>query len=507
MQDLRKTLALALLGVVGLLAVQVHAAGNLTVVQRQDPSNWDPVDTFLIAWGSIASNIYDGLIRRDENLNLQPGLAQSWEVLDDGLRIRFVLREGVMFHNGEPFNADAVKYTFDRLLGEVGAKGPQRSNYTSIEKVDVIDEYTVDMFLNKPDPVMLTKLSGYGAMIVPPAYIADKGEEYFDMNPVGTGPFKFESYTQNVELKLSANPDYFDGAPLLDGLTFRFIREDSTRLAELQSGGADVVSNVAFSAIPTVESGDFGRIESVSGPTIYSYALKTEEGSVTADVRVRRALNMAIDKPALIEAFLAGRAKPISSLQGELSFGYDPSLEGYPFDPEAAMVLLKEAGVKPGTLLTIDYRTGNATFNEVTQAITGFLSAVGFQVKLNPLEDAVFLNEIVPKGRTNELFQFNWGGWTFDFDNTAYLTYHDGEKWNPYGTSPEMNSLLEEQRLIADVVEREKVLQQIARLAHEQAYNIPIYVEDTVYAVSNRVSKFVSAPDNRMRYLTTTVAE
>ena len=507
MKHIRKILTVALLAVAGLMPMLASADGNLRVVQTQDPSNWDPVDTFLIAWGAVASNIYDGLVRRDENLELQPGLAESWEVLDDGLRIRFVLREGVKFHNGEPFNADAVKYTFDRLLGEVGSTGPQRSNYTSIEKVEVVDENTVDMILNKPDPVMLTKLSGYGAMIVPPAYIEEKGEEFFDMNPVGTGPFKFDSYTQNVELKLSANADYFEGAPQLDGLTFRFIREDATRLAELQSGGADVVANVAFSAIPTIESGDYARIQSVSGPTIYSFALKTREDAITSDVRVRRALNMAIDKAAIIEAFLAGRAKPISSLQGELSFGYDPSLEGYPYDPEAAMALLKEAGVQPGTLLTIDYRTGNATFNEVTQAITGFLSAVGFQVKLNPLEDAVFLNDIVPNGRTNEMFQFNWGGWTFDFDNTAYLTYHDGEKWNPYGTSAEMNRLLEEQRLIADVDEREKVLQQIARLAHEEAYNIPLYVEDTVYAVSNRVGEFVAAPDNRMRYLTTTVDE
>lgn len=110
------------------------------------------------------------------------------------------------FHNGEPFNAEAVKFTFDRLLGDEGAKGPQRSNYTAIASVDIVDENTVDMKLKSPDPVLLTKLAGYGAMIVPPKYIKEKGEDNFNLNPVGTGAFKFVSYAPKVNIKLEANP-------------------------------------------------------------------------------------------------------------------------------------------------------------------------------------------------------------------------------------------------------------------------------------------------------------
>ncbi|GAD56315.1 ABC transporter substrate-binding protein [Limimaricola cinnabarinus] len=254
MTDLKsRLLVAALAATTALTAAPAIAEGTLTVAQRQDPANWDPVDTFLVAWGAVASNIYDGLVRRDENLDLQPGLAESWEVLDEGMRIRFQLREGVQFHNGEPFDAEAVKYTFDRLLGEVGGAGPQQSNYTTIESVEIVDETTVDFHMAQPDPVILTKLSGYGAMIVPPQYIEDNGQEHFDMNPVGTGPFKFVSYEQGARIELQANEDYFEGAPELDGLVFRFIREDATRLAELQSGGVDLVSDVAFSAVPTIE--------------------------------------------------------------------------------------------------------------------------------------------------------------------------------------------------------------------------------------------------------------
>ena len=327
------------------------------------------------------------------------------------------------------------------------------------------------------------------------------------MHPVGTGPFKFVSYDQGEKLVLEANADYFGGAPKLDGLIYRFIREDSTRLAELQSGGVDVVHDIAFSAIPTVEAASNASIVSVPGPTIQSVQFKPVGDVVTADVRVRQALNMAVDRQALIDAFLAGRGSPIASLQGKLSFGYDAALEPYPYDPEGAKALLAEAGVATGTQVTIDYRADNSTFAEVAQALTGFFSNVGIQANLKPIEDAVFLNEIVPQGRTDEMFQFAWGGWTFDFDNTAYLVYHSGEKWNPYGTSDEMDALLEKQRESADQGERADILKQVAQMAHDDAYHIPLYNEDTVYAVSNRVENFVAAPDKRVRYEMTSVTD
>lgn len=475
------------------------AEGVLTVAQRQDPGSWDPIDTFLVAWGAVASNIYDGLVLRDENLELKPGLAEKWEVAEDGKKIRFHLRQNVKFHNGEAFNADAVVFTFERLLGEEGSKGPQRSNYTTIEKVEKIDEHTVDFHLNTVDPVLLTKLAGYGAMIVPPGYIREKGDEHFNLNPVGTGPFKFKGYTQGERFELEANPEYFAGAPRLDGLVYRFIKEDATRLAELQAGRVDVVHDIAISALPTVEQSSFAKIVAVDGPSIQSVQFNVKNG-ITNDVRVRRALNMAVDKQAIIDALLAGYGKPIASLQGALSFGYDEALAGYAYDPEGAKKLLEEAGVKPGSKIAINYRSSNSTFNEVALALAGFFSEIGIEADLKPYEDAVFLNDIVPQGKTDELFQFGWGGWTFDFDNTAYLVYHSGEKWNPYGTSDEMDKLLEAERASPNQDERLKILRDVARMAHEEAYHIPLYNEQTLFAVGNQVEGFLAAPDKRVRY-------
>ena len=150
-------LALAMAGTT-FLTTPAFAAGTLTVSSPQDPGSWDPIDTFLVNWASVATNIFDGLTYRGPDLKLVPGLATSWEVLDNGMRIRFKLREGVKFHDGEPFNAAAVKFTFDRLLGPEGAKGPQQSNYNSIGSVEIVDDKTVDFKMKVADPVILTKL-------------------------------------------------------------------------------------------------------------------------------------------------------------------------------------------------------------------------------------------------------------------------------------------------------------------------------------------------------------
>jgi peptide/nickel transport system substrate-binding protein len=280
--------AMALAGV-AFAPVSALAAGKLTVSSPQDPGSWDPIDTFLVNWASVATNIFDGLTYRGPDLKLVPGLATSWEVLDNGMRIRFKLREGVKFHNGEAFNAEAVKFTFDRLLGPEGAKGPQQSNYNSIGSVDVVDATTIDMKLKVADPVILTKLAGYGGMIVPPKYIAEKGDAYFNAHPVGTGAFKFVSYEPKVNIILAANPDYFGGAPKISDLEYKFISEPATAVAELQAGRVDVVipPTIPIGMIPTIQGNAKLAVVTSPGPTVYALRFNTRDG-ITKDPRFAR---------------------------------------------------------------------------------------------------------------------------------------------------------------------------------------------------------------------------
>lgn len=475
-------------------------ASTLTVSSPQDPGSWDPVDTFLVNWSSVATNIYDGLTYRAPDLTLQPGLATSWEQLDEGSRIRFHLRENVTFHNGESFNAESVKFTFDRLMGEEGKKGPQRSNYAAIQSVEVINPLTVDFHLNAPDPVLLTKLAGYGAMIVPPNYIKENGEEFFNTHPVGTGPFKFKTYEPKVRIDLSAYENHWGGAPKLDHLNYRFISEPSTAVAELQSGRVDLVipPTIPIGMISTIEDDPKLDVVTTASPTVFALRFNTRDG-ITKDERVRKALIYGVDRQAIIDSILGGQAAQISSFQSNISFGNDPDMAPLPYDPNKAMQLLKEAGVKPGTKLQIDIRGNDATFSEVAQAVASYLQIVGINATIKPYETNVLLNDIIPSGKTGAMFQQKWGGWTLDYDNTAYFMYHTGEKWNPYDSDSALDEMLESQRSITDMSKREEILQSIARYTADRALEMPLYSQDAIFGISKKVKDFTPVPDNRLR--------
>lgn len=497
------SLALAVAGAFG-AAPAARAAGTLTVAITQDAGSWDPIDTFVTWWGSVGCNIYDGLTMRGADMKLKPDLATSWQFLDNDSRIRFTLRKNVKFQDGEPFDANAVKFTFDRLLGPEGAKGPQRSNYSSIDHVEVVDPYTVDFVMKTPDPVLLTKLAGYGAMIVPPKYIKEKGEDYFRTHPIGTGPFKVVDYKPKISLTLQRNDDYWAGKPKLDKVVYRFIAEPATQVAELQAGRVDIATVVPLNMIDTIKKSSNATIVSTGGPVAVVARYDTSKG-ITKNRDVRRALTMAVDREAIIKQLLLGYAKPIASFQGPQSFGYDPSLKPLPFDPAGAKKLLAQAGVKPGTSIQLDIRGSDSQFSEVAQAIAAYLQGVGIKTVIKPYETPVLINDIVPNGKTGQMFQFVWGGWTYDYDNTAYLMYHSGQRWNPYDKDAKLDAMLQEQRNTYDQDKRLKILRQVAAYVADQSIEMPLYDLDTVVGVNKRVKDLSVPGDIRFRFLRASV--
>ena len=471
--------------------------GTLTIAQGQDPQSWDPIDTFFLAWGMVGSSIFDGLVYRGLDMQIAPGLATSWEWIGDtDDRLRFTLREGVTFHNGEPFDANAVKFTFDRLLGEEGAAGPQQSNYTSIDRVEIVDDYTVDLVLGSPDPVLITKLAGYGAMIVPPGYVTENDAETFNRMPVGTGPFKVVEYVPDGQLVLEANTEYFRGAPQLERVVFRFIVEPSTRVAELQAGRVDIVQGVPIALAASIENAPGVHIEAVGSPTVSSLRFN-HCTAPTDDVLVRQAIAHAVDREGIIDAILEGYGTPIASFQSAMSFGFDPTLEAYAYDPELAQQLLAQAGVPAGTAIQIDFIGSDDIFREVAQAVASMLEAVGLQPNLATHETNTYYNDMVPNNRVGGLYYSGWGGWTLDFDNTAYLLYSTGQFWNPCFSNAEVDRLLNAQRATYDQAEREVALQQVARLAHELLIDLPLYQHQNLWGVADHVQGFVAPADDR----------
>lgn len=477
---------------------------EITIGVVGDPHNWDPIDTFLLDWSTIATSVFEGLVDRTVDLKIQPGLAESWQFLDDQT-LQFKLRQGVQFHNGEPFNAEAVKFTFDRLLGEEGKKGPQQANYTSIDHVEIVDEYTVNFILKTKDPVLLTKLAGYGGVIVPPKYIQEKGDEYFNEHPVGTGPFKMTTYEKDNKVVLEKNENYWkEGLPKLDKVTFRIIPEATTRLAELQTGAIDVMKAVAISQAATVEKEEKVDLVPVGAPTVYSIRFDTSKPPVD-NPKVREAIALAIDADTIIETVLNGYGKRISTFQSEMSFGNDPSLPFREFNPEKAKQLLKEAGVKEGTALDFYFPGNDAIFKEVAQAVQIYLKDVGIQVNINPVDSSTFISDLIPNGKAGHMYRQGWGGWTLDFDNTAYLLYHKGEFWNPDFYDEKVEQYLAEERSTFDEAKRLEAFKKLDARLYELVPDVPLYQSVNLWAVSKKVKGFTPPADERIRLEEVTV--
>ena len=446
-----------------------------------DPQSWDPIDSFKLDWSTVATSVFEGLTERDLDLELKPGLAEEWTYLDDKT-IEFKLREGVKFHNDEPFNAEAVKFTFDRLLGEEGQSGPQYSNYTSI------------------DPVLLTKLSGYGAVIVPPKYVQENSDEFFNSNPVGTGPFKMVSYKRDQQVELEKNDNYWkEGLPKLDKITFKVIPEASTRLAELQTGGIDIMKRVEVSQAETVKENESLELQEVAAPT--AHALRFDTARKPFDQKeVRQAVNYAIDTQAIIDEILGGYGEPISTFQSTISFGDNPDLKPYEYDPEKAKKMLKEAGVEEGTVLEVYIPGNNSTFKEITQAVAFYLEEVGMKMNINSVDSTTLTGDLIPTGKAGEMYYNGWGGWTLDFDNTAYLMYFEGEYWNPTFKNEKVEELLLAERTSVDQEDREKIFMELTELLYDLAPEVNLYSSLDLYGVNDRIENFQSPHEDRMRF-------
>lgn len=488
-----------------MVAAGLFLASSVTATEQHikigvigDPQNWDPMDTFRVDWSTIGTSVFEGLVERDLDMKIKPALATSWKIMDGNKVIRFNLRKGVKFHSGHDFKADSVKYTFERLTAKE-SKSPQKGNYSVIKEIKIIDDYTVDFILKEIDPVLIVKLSGYGGVIVPKTYIEEKGETYFDTHPVGTGPFKMTDYKRDQHVKMERFNDYWKKPlPKLEKVTFRIIPEATTRIAELQTGNIDIANRIMLSQAQLVKDADDLDLLKVDSPTVYSVRLDTKSAP-TNDVRVREAIALAIDVDMIIETVLQNYARRINSFQSKLSFGYDGSLPLRDYDPERARQLLKEAGYDKNQILVMRTTSSDTDFREVSQVIQLYLKQVGIKTKLETVEANVYFSEMIPKGKAGHIFRQGWGGWTLDFDNTAYLLYKEGEHWNPDVADPEIEKLLAMERSTMDSKVRAKAFKRLSERLFELIPDVPLYQKIELWGANKRVKGFRAPADSRIR--------
>jgi len=445
--------------------------GTLTIGADADPIGLDPVTNTAFSSGDFTGLLYTGLLRWSPDMQIEPDLATGYEMPDETTYV-FTLRDGVTFHNGQEFSAEDVKHTFDRIMDPAtGARWA--SSYTSIESVTVKDPLTVEFKLKTPDAAFLRYLATN-----PAGAIVPKGVEDLVTQPVGTGPFMFESYEPNREFVLVGNPNYYeDGQPYLDKVIFRFFKDQSALASALRSRSIDMtwLKNPKVADLITRTQPD---LVSAPGQTSRTFPVWFNlKAAPMNDVNVRRALSLATDRQACLDTVLGGSGKVGAALPESQIGGYDgvSDLPYYGQDIEGAKKLLAEAGHPDGIDLG-DYIVVAANDLDVAcaQILQQQWAQAGINVNIKPTETAPLL-EMWNKGTYSTLLSVA-DSWTPDPDAIFLRMSSRGTFGTNMGMDDEaMDQMIAEARTITDPEKRAAANQDIQRRIADQAYVLHIY--------------------------------
>ncbi|NBD30261.1 MAG: ABC transporter substrate-binding protein [Alphaproteobacteria bacterium] len=452
----------------------------LIVGQIAEPKALDPAAVTAVNDFRILMNVFDGLVRyKDGTLEVEPALATDWTINEDGTVYTFNLREGVSFHDGTPFNAEAVVFNFERMLNEDHpyhdtGPFPLAFFFSAVENVEALDDTTVEFTLNAPYAPFLSNLAYPTGLMVSPTSVETHGAEV-GRNPAGTGPFKFVEWRSNEAVVVEANPDHWDGAPGLEAVVFRPITDANTRTAEMLAGGIDLMVEVPPVALSEFQ-GDAFTVHEQAGPHVWFLILNAKEGPF-ADVRVRQAANYAVNKEAIVNDVLEGTAEVAAGpTPPAFSWAYNEDLEPYPYDPDRARELLAEAGAEGAELTFYVTEGGSGMLDPVAMgtAIQADLEAVGFDVTIETYEWNTFLGEVNPglEGKA-DMAEMAW--MTNDPDTLPFLALRT-DAWpdqggfnSGYYSNPEVDELLEAARVETDPEERARLYREMQTIVQEDA--------------------------------------
>ncbi|RPJ59713.1 MAG: ABC transporter substrate-binding protein, partial [Dehalococcoidia bacterium] len=334
-------------------ATEPRQGGAIIVGLQAEPTSLDSHQISDYNSARATYNIYDSLLRfKDESTEVEPGLAESWSVSDNGLEYTLKLRQGVKFHDGTDFNAEAVKFNLERQIDvnhpfhDTGEFPYAEFTWGMVSKVEVVDPSTVKITLKEVFAPFLNHLAMHPAAMVSPAAI-EKYKKDISHNPVGTGPFKFVSWTPGVEVVLEKNKDYWRGAPYLDQVIYRPIIEDQARLTELESGGINFLVNVLPDDLPRLK--EDARFAVVEQPGMHTWWVGFNHSKEPfKDTRVRQAMNYAVNKQSIVDNLLKGTGTLSVNPLPPVVWSYTDDFERYQYNPEKAKQLLAEAGYPDG---------------------------------------------------------------------------------------------------------------------------------------------------------------
>ena len=468
---------------------------KIVIAQSSDPLFLNPHGNNEGPTNSVNSNIYDALIFRKADLSVEPGLAESWEQKDDTTWI-FHLRKGVKFHNGDPFTADDVIYSFKHC-----ADSKVVSNMVSfVDHINKIDDYTIELKTKKPFAPLLKYLAE--VMIIDKKYVEAVGDEEMNLKPIGTGPYKVVEWIKEDHITMKANEEYWKGKPDIQNVVFRPISNEATRTAALMSGDVQLITNVPVHDADQIKKNSKLKYISIPGlRLIYLTVDVTRDKTPTIegknpfkDPKVKEAIQMAIDKDAIVKNIMNGHAFVADQGNIKQTAGYVDGIKAPKYNPEKAKELLKEAGYPDGFSVILD-APNNRYPNDfkVAEAVASQLAKVGIQVKLNLMPKSMFFNYIRPGDKTS----FNLCGWSAPEGDTGnwYVTmFYTRNKKKGYGTSnrghysnPAFDQDIDEADGTADMAKRTAFLQDATKIVAKDMPFIPLYFQEDAYGASGDI--------------------
>lgn len=488
----RVLIVLTLLLALSIPLISAQEGQTITMVFSDDPLTFDPQGRLGASGPTLSAYIYDTLLIQDAQGGLLPGIAESWTVEDDGRVVIFSLRDDVVFSNGEPLNADAVIYTFQRLqaFGQYSLIYSEIANISAFEK---LDDYTVQFSLAEPSVPLLSALTYAYAGILEPGAVEAAGEDY-GLNPVGSGPYMLDSWTAGNSLKLVRNPLYdghrtLDDVPGLavDVINVEFSSDQLTRVNALLSGEVDIAYLSAAGVMePVMDNADFQVFDTLARGVIY-LGFNTARQPFD-DIGLRRAVAQAIVKDDILTIAADGLGQVVNQPLSPSIFGYDPALEseGLPYNLAAAQEAVTAAGYGPDTPLDISLITlANPTYQGIATVIQAELGEIGLNVSVEAMDYGAMLAAASEGSYDMMVLRYDWN----DPDILRlYLGTESIGAANRFGYSnPDLDALLTAGRQEADPDSRAAIYAEVMQVLMDEVPLIPLYVPMTSVVTTSRL--------------------
>lgn len=482
-----------------------EAKTDIVIATAVDFITMDPLDTNDTLSGGLQRTMMEGLFGFDHEMNLIPLLAESYEANEEATEFTFKLREGVKFSDGTDFNADAAIVNLNRMADQ--SQGLKRNSlFKMIETTEKIDDYNIKIYLNEPFGAFINTMAHPAALFISPAALEKYGNEV-SQNPVGTGRYVFEGWTPGQQLTIKQNPEYWGGAPDFTSVTFKPVVENGTRVAMLQSGDADFIFPLPSEQVASLQGNPDVNV-AVEPSIVTRYITLNTKKKPFDDVRVRQALNYAINKEAYAQVVYNGLAEPAVSLIGP-NVQFHVGQEPYEYNIEKAKELLAEAGY-PNGFETSLWSSNTTTLIKATQFIQQQLSEIGVKVNVQNMEIGTLDDQVTGYAEGTpgeevgvEMYVIGWSPSTGDADwGLRPLASSDSippVSYNvAYYSNPIFDEAIQAALETADPAKRAEHYAVAQKQVWEDAPMIYLVVDNVTYGYRNTVEGIVLLPDGSL---------